>query len=68
MIVEHNENQSQTMALWPKLARAAWVKIFPFMMTAISTKVIKSMVFLGQVQDRRPQEMDFPVGKFRLGV
>ena len=22
MIVEHNENQSQTMALWPKLARS----------------------------------------------
>ena len=36
--------------------------------TAMSTKVIKPMVFLGQVQDRRPQEMDFPVGTFRLGV
>ena len=28
--------------------------------TVMSTKIIKSMVFLGQVQDRRPQEMDFP--------
>ena len=36
--------------------------------TVMSTIIIKSMVFLGQVQDRRPQEMDFPVGTFRLGV
>ena len=31
-------------------------------------QLIKLMVFLGQVQDRRPQEMNFPVGTFRLGA
>ena len=31
-------------------------------------QLIKLMVFLGQVQDRRPQEMNFPVGTFRLAV